>query len=138
MERVIGQLVNCATIFGGRLSLEPEHVAVRGVIDDAVRRWRKRVTDAHEIVRRVPAGTPAVEADRTYPTQVLDELIDNAVKYSPAGGRITVSAAVEPGADPDAAATLPLSVADRGFGHPAERRSPILDRWEDGRVGKAG
>src|SRR3546814_10362665 len=66
MERVIGQLVNFATIVGGRLSLEPEHVAVRGVIDDAVRRWRKRVTDAHEIVRRVPAGTPAVEADRTY------------------------------------------------------------------------
>src|SRR3546814_2338994 len=51
MERVIGQLVNFATIVGGRLSLEPEHVAVRGVIDDAVRRWRKRVTRSEE--RRV-------------------------------------------------------------------------------------
>src|SRR3546814_11708096 len=89
MERVIGQLVNFATIVGGRLSLEPEHVAVRGVIDDAVRRWRKRVTDAHEIVRRVPAGTPAAEADRTYLTQALDELLDHAVKYSPAGAPLT-------------------------------------------------
>src|SRR3546814_4697432 len=51
MERVIGQLVNFATIVGGRLSLEPENVAVRGVIDDAVRRWRKRVTRSEE--RRV-------------------------------------------------------------------------------------
>src|SRR3546814_6985591 len=132
MERVIGQLVNFATIVGGRLSLEPEHVAVRGVIDDAVRRWRKRVTDAHEIVRRVPAGTPAVEADRTYLTQVPDELIDNAVKYSPAGGRITVSAAVEPGADPDAAATVRIPVADKGVGIPAERLSSIFDDFSQG------
>src|SRR3546814_20933406 len=69
LERVIGQLGNFATIVGGRLSLEPEHVAVRGVTDDAVRRRRKRVTDAHEIVRCVSAGTPAGGAERTHPTQ---------------------------------------------------------------------
>src|SRR3546814_19627169 len=69
MERVIGQLVNFATIVGGRLPLEPEHVAVRGVIDDAVRRWRTRVTNANELVPRVPASPPAGAATRTTLTQ---------------------------------------------------------------------
>jgi two-component system phosphate regulon sensor histidine kinase PhoR len=133
MERVIGQLVNFATIVGGRLALEPEPVAVRGAIDDAVSRWRPRLDPRHDLVRRVAAGTPAVLADPTYLAQSLDELIDNAVKYSPAGGKITLSASVD-GTDDLAGATasLRISVADQGVGIPPDRLTSIFDDFSQG------
>lgn len=126
MERVIGQLVNFATIVGGRLSLDPEPVSVRSAIDDAVRRWRARVDGTHEIVRRVAAGTPAVLADRTYLAQSLDELVDNAVKFSPDGGKITVGAGLEGGG------RVRVSVVDEGLGIPADRLASIFDDFTQG------
>ncbi len=128
MERVIGQLVNFATIVGGRLSLEPEPLSTRALVEDAVRRWKERVDGTHQIVRRVAAGTPAVLADRTYLSQSLDELIDNAVKYSPNGGKVTVAAALE-GPEGD---MLRISVADQGIGIPADRLESIFDEFSQG------
>jgi signal transduction histidine kinase len=126
MERVIGQLVNFATIVGGRLSLEPEALSVRSLIDDALRRWRPRVDGTHQLVRRVAAGTPAVLADRTYLSQSLEELIDNAVKFSPEGGKITVGAALEEGD------RIRVSVIDDGPGIPADRLATIFDDFTQG------
>lgn len=123
MERVIGQLVSFATIVGGRLALEPEPVGLRGLIDESVRRWRERLDDGHQIVRRVSAGTPAVAADRTYLTHALDELIDNAVKYSPDGGKVTVTA----GRSDDDPSLVRISVADQGVGIAPERLESIFE-----------
>jgi signal transduction histidine kinase/HAMP domain-containing protein len=125
MERVIGQLVNFATIVGGRLSLDPEPVPTRALVDDAVKRWKERVDGTHRLVRRVAAGTPAVVADRTLLSQSLDELIDNAVKYSPDGGKITVSA----GVSADHAGSLRITVADEGVGIPPDRIESIFDEF---------
>ncbi len=129
MERVIGQLVNFATIVGGRLTLDPEAVPVRPVLDEAVARWNERINSSHQIVRRVSAGTPAVLADRSYLGQSLDELIDNAVKYSPDGGKVTVSAAV---VDDVGSSWVRISVADQGVGILAERIETIFDDFSQG------
>jgi len=128
MERVIGQLVNFATIVGGRLSLDPQPVPVRAALDDVVRRWSVRVDGSHQIIRRVSAGTPAVVADRSYLLQSLDELVDNAVKYSPAGGKITLTARLE---DADAS-LVRISVTDQGVGIPTERLASIFDDFTQG------
>ncbi len=126
MERVIGQLVNFATIGGGRLTIDPEPVAVRPFVDETVRRWRDRVTEQHSLVRRVSAGTPSLRADRTLLTQAIDELVDNAVKYSPSGGKITVAASAEQLAD-GAATVVRISVSDQGLGIPPDRLGSIFD-----------
>jgi PAS domain S-box-containing protein len=129
MERVIGQLVNFATIVGGRLSLELEELSARSVIDEAVRHWRDRVDGAHTISRRVAAGTPAIVADRTYLLQSLDELIDNAIKYSPGGGKVTVSAGTVPSNGHDA---MRITVTDEGLGIPPDRLESIFDDFTQG------
>jgi PAS domain S-box-containing protein len=129
MERVIGQLVNFATIVGGRLNVDPEPVAVRPFLDDAVQRWRDRVDDAqHQLLRRVSAGTPGLRADRNLLTQSIDELIDNAVKYSPNGGKVTVAASPED-SDGTGLRRVRISVTDQGVGIPADRLGSIFDEF---------
>jgi two-component system phosphate regulon sensor histidine kinase PhoR len=128
MERVIGQLVNFATIVGGRLSLDPHPVPVRPLLDETVEAWADRVDGTHQLVRRVAAGTPGVEADRSYLRQSIDELVDNAVKYSPAGGKITLSAAQ---VDADGQ-WVRITVADQGLGIPADRLETIFEEFSQG------
>lgn len=126
LERVIGQLVNFATAVGGRLAVEPEPLPPRPVLDEAVARWRSRVDGTHEIVRRVAKGTPPIPADRAALHQALDELLDNAVKYSPEGGRVVVGAAA---VDSPAGPAVEVSVSDQGVGIPPERLGSIFDEF---------
>jgi two-component system sensor histidine kinase VicK len=88
-----------------------------------VRRWAERDGGAHTFAKRVARGTPGFAADRTYLAQSIDELLDNAVKYSPDGGKISLT--VEP-ADGH---HVRISVSDHGVGIPPERLDSIFDEF---------
>jgi signal transduction histidine kinase len=120
LERVITQLVSFATAAAGRLQPVPETVKARAVLDDAVARWRDRLPEGHTIDRRVARGTADLHVDRRYLDQSIDELVDNAVKYSPAGGKISLTASPN-----GTAATVLVSVTDRGIGVPEGRLEDI-------------
>jgi PAS domain S-box-containing protein len=124
LERVIGQLVNFATIVGGRLSLEPEPIAIRPLVDGVLKGWRDRALDGHKLTRRVSTGLPRLVADRGYLVQAIDELLDNAIKYSPDGGKIVVEAAVIEGED---GPELEIAVTDEGVGIPSDRIDSVLE-----------
>jgi signal transduction histidine kinase len=66
---------------------------------------------------------PRVEVDRAYLSQALDELVDNAVKYSPDGGKISVDAVVVEGED---GPELEISVTDEGVGIPSDRLGSVV------------
>ncbi|HVT68954.1 MAG TPA: ATP-binding protein [Trebonia sp.] len=89
---------------------------VSGVIDDPPPSW-----GGHEIVTDLPGGLPPVDIDLVLMTQVLTNLIDNAVRHSPEGAPVTVRAALRP--DGTAAE---ISVTDSGPGVPAARREEIF------------
>ncbi|MDE0804061.1 MAG: ATP-binding protein [Acidimicrobiales bacterium] len=124
LERVTDQLVQFATLAAGRLQLQTESVRARDLLDGLVDRWNGRVSGTHSITRRIARGTPAAVLDRRYLDVALDELIDNAIKYSPEGGRVRVSATrYENGNGP----RLLLSVDDRGVGIDPDQRDAIFD-----------
>lgn len=129
LERIIGQLVNFATIVGGRLAIDSEPIAVRPVVDEAIANWKSRAGGRHRFVRKVGARLPRVVADRSYVAQALDELLDNAVKYSPQGGTITIEAAV---VERDGEPCMELSVTDKGVGIAQDRLETILEDFRQG------
>ncbi|MCX7599786.1 MAG: CHASE2 domain-containing protein [Armatimonadetes bacterium] len=122
-ERLVEDFLNIARLEAGRplpYRIEPiPDVAdiVRDVIETEPRR-----TPAHEIATDIPADLPPVSADRSKLEEVLTNLIDNAIKYSPHGGRIEVSAAFD-------GAFVRFSVRDRGIGIPEEARQDLFQRY---------
>jgi PAS domain S-box-containing protein len=111
LERTVDILVNFAAMEAGRFELRSEPVDVGGLIHDICERWRSR-TDRHRVEEEI-TGRPRVLADRRLLERSVDELIDNAVKYSPEGGVVTVRTELVGAADGRA---VEISVADEGIG----------------------
>ncbi|HEX2063127.1 MAG TPA: ATP-binding protein [Acidimicrobiales bacterium] len=109
--RIVEMLEFFAQDAAGGVRLRLEEVDPKGLVDEVVGRWTGRVKEPLAVERRVARRTPAVLADRGWLTSCLDELVDNAVKFSPEGGVITVSCrpAPEDGG-------VEMAVADKGIG----------------------
>mgnify|MGYP001383926790 CR=1 FL=1 len=123
MERLIQNLLEVKRIEAGRAELDrrahrPAALAAAAVEALAtVAADRKLALENH-----VPEDAPPVLADRERVLQVFSNLIGNAIKFTPEGGRITIGAAVE-------GAELRFSVADTGIGISAEHLPHIFDRF---------
>ncbi|MCU1352761.1 MAG: hypothetical protein JWM05_1970 [Acidimicrobiales bacterium] len=127
LERVIGQLVTFASIAAGRLVIEPEPVDVAALAERAVGRCRSRVdVDRHRVLAEVVGSPPAILADGVHLERALDELLDNAVKYSPDGGDITVRVAAEDDG------RVAISVIDHGVGMDADELSALTTAFAQG------
>ncbi|MBI2708574.1 MAG: HAMP domain-containing protein [Actinobacteria bacterium] len=123
LERVVDQLLAFATVVAGRLDLQREPVEAAVVVESAVARWRERAEPAHPVERAVDPAAGVVSADRAQLDRALDELIDNAVKYSPEGGRVVIGAA------PDGTGAVRLSVDDEGEGVDPEQLERLLEAF---------
>ncbi len=82
----------------------------------------KGQTDQHTFKVNIPDDLPEIEADKNRMYQVMENLLNNAVKFTPEGGEVTVS--IEGGRD-----ELKISVADGGIGIPEEDLPHVFDRF---------
>ncbi len=127
--RAVDQLLNFATMVAGRLDLHLEAVQPLDLLDRCVSRWRPKLGERHTIQGKVAHGVPTFEADRRYLDKAIYELVDNAVKYSPSGGKVLLTIAlVETGAGK----AVEIAVRDHGIGIAPEQKAAIFDDFAQG------
>jgi two-component system phosphate regulon sensor histidine kinase PhoR len=121
----------------GRTALRRVPTALDHVIDAAIEVLREKAGQAQvEIRRECAADLPALDADPDRIEQVLVNLLDNAVKYTRPGGRVTVGARItEPLHEQGSREWIELSVADTGVGVPKRDLPRLTERFY--RVDKA-
>lgn len=120
LERIVEILVDFAAIEAGRLKPRQEAVAVRSLVDASLGRWKQRDT-THRFARHGGADLAPVLGDARLLGRALDELLDNAVKFTPAGGRIEVDAEAFGNGRARAPRKIAITVRDNGPGIEADR-----------------
>ena len=128
LARLVAQLLDVSRLQSGKLAIErtPTDVSdlLRGIVDAA----RTQLKD-HTLVARLPTELWAA-IDPLRIEQVVTNLVDNAIKYSPEGGQIDVSLECSLSGD-----ALRILVRDRGVGVPPEHRPHIFDRFYQAHAG---
>ena len=123
MDRLIQDLLDVTRVETGRLVIDPEPIAAKTLLDDALQTLRPLVKEAAlQFDAAYSDGLPKVQADPERISQVLSNLVGNAIKATPGGGRITVAAEYRDG-------MVQFSVTDTGTGIPAEQLPHIFDRF---------
>jgi len=121
LQDLIHDLLESSIIDAGLLRLEPQPIRLphlaRGVTDDVARR-----TQTHRFLADFAEPFPIVDADPKRIEQVLRNLLDNAVKYSPQGGLIVVRGEVR-------GDEVVMSVADQGVGIAPEHLNRLFEKF---------
>ena len=127
LARLVDNLLTYARVSDVRREYHFEGLDVAELVDDVVVRFRPRLDElGFETVVDVPLDLPPIRADRAAVFQVLDNVVDNAIKYSTDRRSLHVSARAD-------GATMRLEVTDRGRGIPEAERPHVFDRFYRGR-----
>ena len=122
LTRLISDLLNVSRIEAGRaLDLNPGPVNLPDVVSKVVAA-QKSYTNKHEFSVQLEDDLPTIVADNDKVDQILTNLTNNAVKYSPKGGTITVSGKQSNG-------VIQMAVTDQGMGIPKEHIEKLFDRF---------
>jgi PAS domain S-box-containing protein len=130
MDRQLGHLIHLvddlldiARITRGKIELKKEPVLLRTIVATAVETSTALIeSHRHALAVELPPEPLELEADVTRMVQVLSNLLNNAAKYTPAGGRITLSAWREDG-------HAVIAVADSGIGIPQENIGSVFEMF---------
>lgn len=120
--RVINDILDLSKVEARKLEINEDVVEPGALIDSVVRLCRARIEAADlAIAIEIPPGLPEFRLDEGKVCQVLFNLIGNAVKFTPAGGRIEIRAGL------DERNGLTITVADTGIGIPPEDLERVFE-----------
>jgi len=133
MERLISDLLDVSRLEAGSLSIKQERVDVNGLVTDALELFAEQARAGRiALAADIPSEIPAVHVDRVRVIQVLSNLLANALKFTPEGGRIEVSAV-------PVAEGVRITVSDSGSGIPPANLPHIFDRfWQASHASRSG
>lgn len=121
LTALVEDLLDVSRIEEGRVELKRQPVDLRAAVSVVLAELRVHA-DRHRFEEQYRDPLPPLLADPDKLAQILTNLISNAVKYSPAGGPVTIAARAANG-------TVHLSVADRGLGLPPAELPHIFERF---------
>jgi PAS domain S-box-containing protein len=129
LTETVDALLNVARLETGDLAVSIEPTDVVAVVDALVAAAAP-VANGHRIVADLPPELPPAQADPVKLRDVLDQLVANALKFSPGGGTVTISA--EPRAD-----SVELAVTDQGVGIPPSEQERIFTKFTKAGAGQS-
>ncbi|MCA9217226.1 MAG: HAMP domain-containing protein [Planctomycetales bacterium] len=129
LQQLVADVIALTRAESPKTSFEIHRISLNEVIDDRIAHFEKTAADKDIRVKAdIAEDAVVVDANEESIVQILDHLLDNAVRYTPEGGEITVSCSANQ-------SMAVLEVADTGVGIPVEHRSRIFERFY--RVDKA-
>lgn len=121
INRMITELLDLDRMESGRMTLNVEAVDLNQLMATVAERVRPTALN-HHLTLRPDASLPPLAGDRDKLTQVFTNLINNAVKYAPSGGAVTIGTLHE-------GDTAHLWVQDQGVGIPPEALETVFERY---------
>ena len=121
LSELIEDVLNLSKIESGRVAIAKESVDVRELVREVMGRLQERMKQ-HTIKVEIPADLPPIQGDRGLLAQALQNLLDNAVKYTQLQGVIAVNAKQQEG-------EILLAVKDNGIGIPEAAKERIFERF---------
>ena len=146
LSRLVVKLLDIAQIDSGKLVLERRMTDLADLVADLVASREVSASGHSMVVQRPAEGRVLAMVDPLRLEQVMTNLLDNAIKYSPAGGRVEVTVKTKDDgpwtADRDEQSSVVhrppsavISVRDHGIGIPPEMRGRIFDRFYQAHAG---
>jgi signal transduction histidine kinase len=124
MQQLVDSLLDVSRLEAGEAELTLSQVSLQGLVEAVIGRLSPTLKSVRAITicQAFPPDLPLIQADRDRLDRVLSNLLDNAIKYTPKGGKISVAAERREGA-------ILVSVTDSGPGIPPAERERIFERF---------
>ena len=121
LSRIVTNLLDVTSLESGMVKLNDQPYYIEEVIGAALTHQEAKLAH-HQVTTQAEPSLPMVLADGVFVEQVITNLLENSVKYTPAGSTIAISASLKNG-------MVQVSVADNGPGIPAGDEHKIFDKF---------
>ena len=121
LEGMVSQILDSSLIDVGQLEIELQPVRL-SIITQEIMEEMERQTEIHRFIVDFPADFPIVDVDPSRMKQVIRNILDNAIKYSPHGGLVVIVGKAR-------AEDVVVSISDQGVGISPEDLIPLFDKY---------
>ncbi|GIO23949.1 cell wall metabolism sensor histidine kinase WalK [Oceanobacillus sp. J11TS1] len=122
MIRMVNDLLQLSKMDSDELPMHKERTEFMGYVQQVLDRYEMNLPETITLERNIPKGKSFVWMDKDKITQVFDNIITNAFKYSPEGGKVRVNLDVR-------RHIVIVSIQDEGMGIPYDKLDKIFDRF---------